>query len=314
MPCQRSSTESGSRSCTHFMPTIDIDELTTLVRSTLLDQSVSPWFPGLAEPLAQAAWHQMERDIGLTPATYGTTRLLLRNPRGERSVVVRCGTASNAGGSAGAGDITVEILPSNVARQVAGRDVRFLDMHRVEETVAHQLEEAIAFLNLVPTVWPTVTTLVRSLHIIDPVEDEIDISFSDPAIPFSIFVSVPRMWSQVAALRVAEAILHEAMHLQLTLVERVVPLAVPQRTMYYSPWRDEQRNSEGILQALYVFSVIRSFLKLIPVRWPSPVYDHAANRLAQIDCQIEQARDFQECDELTPDGTALVARLLDIAD
>ena len=184
----------------------------------------------------------------------------------------------------------------------------------MEETVAHQLEEAIAFLNLVPTVWPTVTTLVRSLHIIDPVEDEIDISFSDPAIPFSIFVSVPRMWSQVAALRVAEAILHEAMHLQLTLVERVVPLAVPQRTMYYSPWRDEQRNSEGILQALYVFSVIRSFLKLIPVRWPSPVYDHAANRLAQIDCQIEQARDFQECDELTPDGTALVARLLDIAD
>ena len=314
MPCQKSLMESGSRLCTHFMPTIDIDELRTLVRSTLPDQSVFPWFPGLAEPLAQVAWHQMERDIGLTPATYGTTRLLLRNPRGERSVVVRCGTASNAGSSLGAGGIPVEILPPDVAQQVAGRDVRFLDAHVVEEPVAHQLEEAISFLNLVPTIWPTVSTLVRSLHIIDPVEDEVDVSFSDPAVPFSIFVSVPRMWSEVAALRVAEAILHEAMHLQLTLVERVVPLVVPQRVMYYSPWRDEQRDSEGILQALYVFVVIRSFLRLIPVRRPSSVDDHVADRLAQINCQIEQAQDFRQCGELTHDGIALVARLLRITD
>ena len=184
----------------------------------------------------------------------------------------------------------------------------------MEETVAHQLEEAISFLNFVPTIWPTVSTLVRSLHVIEPVEDEVDVSFSDPTVPFSIFVSVPRMWSEVAALRVAEAILHETMHLQLTLVERVVPLVVPQQAMYYSPWRDEQRDSEGILQALYVFGVIRSFLRLMPVRWPSPVHDHVANRLAQIDCQIEQGRYFLECDELTPDGAALVARLLDIAD
>ena len=105
------------------------------------------------------------------------------------------------------------------------------------------------------------------------------------------------------------------MHLQLTLVERLVPLVLPQRTMYYSPWRDEQRNSEGMLQALYTFSVIRSFLSVIPLpRWPSPVSDHVANRITQISCQIEQAQDFRECDELTPDGAALVARLLDITD
>ena len=294
------------------MPTIDIDKLRALVRSTLPDQSMFPWFPGLAEPLAQVAWHQMERDIGLTPANYGTTRLLLRNPRGERWVAVRCGTASNAGGNEGAGDIPVEILPPDIAQQVAGHDARFLDAHRVKETVAHQLEAAISFLNLVPTIWPTVSTLVRSLHIIDPVEDEVDVSFSDPTVPFSIFVSVPRMWSELAALRVAEAILHETMHLQLTLVERVVPLVVPQRVMYYSPWRDEQRDSEGILQALYVFVVIRSFLGLIPVRRPSSINDHVADRLAQINCQIQQAQDFRQCDELTPYGASLVARLLDI--
>ena len=275
---------------------------------------MSPWFPGLAEPLAQVAWNQMEHDIGLTPAAYGTARLLLRDPRGERSVKIRCGTESNEGGGLGVEGIPVEILPPDIAQKVAGSDVRFLDAHGAGDLVAHQLEEAISFLKLVPTIWPTVSTLVRSLHIIDPVDDEIDVSFSDPTIPFSIFVSVPRVWSEVAALRVAEAVLHEAMHLQLTLIEQMVPLVVPQRVMYYSPWRDELRDSEGILQALYVFVVIRSFLGLISVRRSNSVYDHVVERLSQIDYQIEQARDFRQCDELTPDGMAMVTRLLQIVD
>ena len=181
-------------------------------------------------------------------------------------------------------------------------------------TVAHQLEEALSFLDLVPTLWPTVFTLIRSLHIIVPNGDETDVSFSDPTVPFSAFVSVPRIWSGVAPLRVAEAVVHEAMHLQLTLLERVVPLVLPQRIMYYSPWRDEERNSEGILQALYVFGVIRSFLKALPVLEPGPVNAHVANRVAQINHQIGEAQDFQKCEELTPQGASLAARLLDITD
>ena len=270
--------------------------------------------PGLAEPLSRVAWNQLECDIGMTHASYGTTRLLRRNPKGERLIVAKCNGGSNRGAYTGAGGIPIEILPPDIARQVAGNDVRFLDEHKVVGTVAHQLEEALSLLDLVPTVLPTVCTLVRSLHIIDPIGDETDVSFSDPALPFSVFVSIPRKWSEEAALRVAEAVLHEAMHLQLTLVERVVPLVVPQRIMYYSPWRDEERNSEGILQALFVFGVIRSFLKVLPVRWPSPVNDYVADRIAQINCEIEQAQDFRECNELTPDGVALVTRLLDFED
>ena len=83
--------------------------------------------------------------------------------------------------------------------------------------------------------------------------------------------------------------------------------------MYYSPWRNEHRNSEGILQALYVFGVIRFFLQKLPPWQFTPVNDHVVNRIAQITCQIEQAQDFRDCDELTLDGAALVARLLDIA-
>ena len=297
------------------MLTVDINDIRSQVRIALHDRSGAPWMPGLAEPLSRVAWNQLERDIGITYASYGTARLFLRNPRGVRLVVAQCSGGSNRVASIGAGGIPIEILPPDIAQQVAGHDVRFVDAHRVEGTVAHQLEEALSLLDLVPTVLPTVCTLVRSLHIIDPSGDDTDVSFSDPALPFSAFVSVPRMWSEVAALRVAEAVLHEAMHLQLTLVERVVPLVQPQRSTYYSPWRDEQRSAEGILQALYTFSVIRSFMSVISPRLrPNSVSDYVASRIAQIGCQIEQAQDFRESDELTSDGAALVARLLDTAD
>ena len=270
--------------------------------------------PGLADPLSRVAWNQLECDIGMTPTSYGTARLLRRNPRGERLVLSKCLGGSNRGACIGAGGILIEMLPPDIARQVAGHDVRLLDEHKVVGTVTHQLGEALSLLDLVPTVLPTVCTLVRSLHILDPIGDETDVSFSDPTLPFSIFVSVPRQWSEVAALRVAEAILHEAMHLQLTLMERVVPFVISQRKLYYSPWRDDPRNSEGILQALYVFGVIRSYLRVLSVRWSSPVNNYVADRIAQINCEIEQAQHFRECNELTPDGVALVTRILDSED
>ena len=293
---------------------MDINDIGAHARVALHDRFEAPWMPGLAEPLSRVAWNQLECEIGMTHISYGTARLLRRNPRGERLVVSECNGGSNRGACTGAGGISIEILPPDIARQVAGHDVRLLDEHKVVGTVTHQLEEALSLLDLVPTVLPTVCTLVRSLHIIDPIGDETDVSFSDPALPFSIFVSVPRQWSEVAALRVAEAILHEAMHLQLTLVERVVPLVISQRKLYYSPWRDDPRNSEGILQALYVFGVIRSFLRVLSVRWSSPVNNYVADRITQINCEIEQAQHFRECNELSPDGVALVTRILDSED
>ena len=153
---------------------------------------------------------------------------------------------------------------------------------------------------------------MRALHLIDPGNNDTDVSFSDPSIPFSVFVSVPPTRSEVVELRVAEAILHEAMHLQLTLIDRVVPLVRPQGMMYYSPWRDERRDSEGILQALYVFGVIRSFLELAPMCQSAEGNDHISSRGDQIESQIKQAEPFRRCEELTPEGAAFVARLLDI--
>ena len=208
--------------------------------------------------------------------------------------------------------IPVEALTANVVRQVTNSDVRLLDSDSITGTVAHRLDEALSSLDLVPTIWPTLCQLVRALHIIDPGGDETDVSFSAPSLPFSVFVSVPPTWSEIAVLKVAEAILHEAMHLHLTLVARVVPLVQPQGEVYYSPWRDEHRDSEGILQALYVFGVIRSFFTVAPAWQSGKVNVYVAERKEQIDSQIEQARLFGECNELTPEGAELVARLLEL--
>ena len=290
---------------------MEVRDLRSQVRVALRDRCKSPWMPGLAEPLSRVVLKQLESEIGITHASYGTVRVLRRNPKEQRLVAAKCNGSSNTRTHTSGKEIALEILPLDIARRIVGQDVQFLDEYSVVKTVAQQIQEALSLLDLVSTALPTVCALVRSIHIINPIEDDTDVSFSDPALPFSIFVSVPLKWTEIAALRVAEAILHEAMHLQLTLVERVVPLVRPQRKMYYSPWRDEVRNSEGILQALYAFVVIRSFLREVPLRWSSPVNDYVTGRIAQISCQIEEAQDFRECDELTPDGTAFVARLLD---
>ena len=298
------------------MPTFEteIDGTKEDIRAAIQDETEFLWFPGLAEPLSRIAWGQLQRDIGLNEASYSTARLLLRNPTEEYRIVARCRPRPNRAVEACHGEIPIEFLTTDIARLVTDNDVQFLDRNSIKGAVHQQLEDALSLLNLVPTIWTTVCTLVRSLHVIDPGGDENDVSFSDPLLPFSIFVSVPSALSEVAVLRIAESILHESMHLQLTLVERITPLVEPQGMKYYSPWRDETRDSEGILQALYAFGVIRSFFAAAPA-WCSPeANDHVASRREQIGFQMRQAQSFKNCDELTADGLALVARLLAISE
>ena len=297
------------------MPTIDMDIYDTreYVTKALRDEAEPLWFPRLAEPLARVAWDRLQWGFGLNRNSYSTTRLLLRDPKAEHLIAARCRPRSGQDRHADLEVVPVEILTADVVRQIADGDVRLLDTRSISETVADQLDAALSLLDLVPTVWPTVCQLVRALHVIDPGDNETDVSFSDPSVPFSVFVSVPPTQSEIAILRIAEAILHESMHLHLTLATQIVPLVRPQGRMYYSPWRDEVRDSEGILQALYVFGVIRSFFDLSPTWWSAGASDYVSSRRKQIESQIWQAQDFRECDELTPDGVALVSRLLDMS-
>lgn len=115
-----------------------------------------------------------------------------------------------------------------------------------------------AFAKLGPLV-PTVELLVRSIHIISSRGPGYDCSHSEPTIPFSILVSVP-LGERHAALRLAESILHEAMHLQLTLIEEDTDLVTSQVEESYSPWQQQLRPAQGLLHGLYVFAAIDDWL------------------------------------------------------
>lgn len=287
------------------------DDLAARVRNALRDRSAPPWLPGLTADLADVAWCKLAHDLRLTRASYGTARVLLGDPQGMRRVVAAFDVPLADGASRD--PIPVELLPEDLARRLAGPDVRFFGAEEIlGDGVSGRIEEALEILGGVPTVLPTICALVRALHLIDPADDEVDISFSEPGLPFSAFVSVPGPNAVAGALRVAEALLHEAMHLQLTLAEAVVPLITPTEKTYFSPWRNEYRTARGILHALYVFQVIDAFLGAASFEGPapSPSRRHARERRATIARQVREIRDFRACGDLTADGAAFVDRLL----
>ncbi|HEV7506749.1 MAG TPA: HEXXH motif-containing putative peptide modification protein [Thermoanaerobaculia bacterium] len=285
------------------------DDLAARVRGTLLDTSEPLWFPTITADLADAAWSKLGRDFRITKASYGTARVLLRDPWENRQVVVSFGVPVGAD----CDGIPVELLPESLARQCVGPDVRFFGAEEIlGNGVFGRLEEALEIMGGVPTVLPTVCSLVRALHLIDSADDEVDISFSEPGLPFSAFISVPGSSAVAGAVRVAEALLHEAMHLQLTLVEAILPLVTQTERTYFSPWRNEYRTAQGILHALYVFRVIDDFLGAACFEGPAlaPSRQHAEVRRAMIAGQVGEIQDFRGCADLTANGATFVARLL----
>jgi HEXXH motif-containing protein len=66
--------------------------------------------------------------------------------------------------------------------------------------------------------------------------------------------------SAVADLRLAEAVVHEAMHLNLTNLEGFEPL-VASEAWIHSPWKSEPRPALGVLHGVYVFACIHRFFR-----------------------------------------------------
>jgi len=287
------------------------DDLAARVREALRDTSRPLWLPGLTADLADIAWRKLGRDLGLTRASYGTARVLRRDPGEARWVVAAFSVSSPAG--VGRDAIPVELLPEDLVLRCTGSDMRFFRAEEIlGDGVSGRVEEALEILGAVPSVLLPVCALVRALHLINPEDDEVDVSFSEPGLPFSAFVSVPGPSAVTGAIRVAEALLHEAMHLQLTLAEAIVPLVTPTERTYFSPWRNEHRTAQGVLHALYVFQVIDAFLGAAPLEGPAlaPSRRYARERRRTIACQVREIRDFRACADLTADGIAFVDRLL----
>lgn len=310
MLSRQSTAASASQSFSRSMMT-STDEVIALIQETLQDASVPPWLPDLTPALAAAEWRKLGRDLGMTWGSYGTARVLSRDPEETCWLLAPLDAPSRYGIMHDS--IHIELLPDEIARQWVSQGVRFFGAGEIlREGVKDQVENSIRLIAGVPTMLATVCSLVRSLHLLDTNDNQVDVSFSEPDLPFSAFISVPGSGAQDGHFRVAEALLHEAMHLQLTLIEGFVPLVEPTNETFFSPWRNEYRTPLGVIHALYVFRVIDAFFGAILTdsQASESLRCHALNRRAEITQQIESIRGFSECPNLTDTGTALVSRML----
>ena len=183
---------------------------------------------------------------------------------------------------------------------------------------ANQLRAALTLLDRVDGLTATLAPLVRALHRVNA-EPEYDISHSEPNLPYSIWVSIPPTGA-TAAVRLAESILHEAMHLQLSLIETGQPLVADAGQRAWSPWQAKQRPAQGLLHGLYVFAVIFEVLEELDRVAPSittgegrpeaAMCSHFEARRRQIEEDISALPDFSAA--LEPAGKLLWRRCLDV--
>ena len=205
--------------------------------------------------------------------------------------------------------LLVELLEGSAARRYEELGLDFATSDDIANTRALDcIREAMSILARVPSLRDTVFQLVKVIHILRAQGDEYDVSHSDPVVPFSVFVSVPDRHSPYHSVRVAESIIHEAMHLQLTLLENTVSLVFPTEGKYYSPWMGTYRSPRGILHGLYVFAVIYSFFNKLT--WlpnsPATIRGYIQKRQCQIAMEVSGIAQIRSCVDLTRAGIKFV--------
>lgn len=174
-----------------------------------------------------------------------------------------------------------------------------------------KLSRAIGVFDSVDQLGQSVQRLIWSIHVLRQDDPEIDVSYSHPDIPFSIFLTLCPEISPDSILRVAEGILHEAMHLKLSLIEEVVPMINKGTThTYFSPWRDELRPVRGVLHGLFVFRAIQEFYcLLLPMVNSTQELDFITWRIEQIKVELSLLTEFSKSRGLTQDGATLAINL-----
>lgn len=274
--------------------------LSKKIKSRIEDLSEPLWFPSLTGDLVKDGWNDLKKTCGLEPSTYSTSRVLLQECDDS---IKRIYNASK---------VPIEFLEPRIQQHYSKQGVTFFTRDELERnTAVSSVVSAVQSLEWIPSLMSTVKAFIHSAHLIKPDDDEIDTSFSEPNIPFSIFFTVPSNACQDNSLRVAEAIIHEAMHLQLTLIERAVPLARNNGVLAFSPWRQKIRPAAGVLHGIYVFKVVYSFFELLIDRVQDPAWiSFCIERKTRISEELRGLHDFESSHGLTSMGRLLASRLL----
>ena len=169
-------------------------------------------------------------------------------------------------------------------------------------------------LDLIGTVRPfrgTIAGTCRSLQVLLSSAPDVDVSYSEPSLPFSIFISCLPVTGKDRVERLAESLVHEALHLPLSLVERLEPLVGEffREERIFSPWRGEWRTARGLHHAVYVFANLRFFWRQVASSRPGSA-SFARARIETIDGELAAASPLLESRSLTPVGRRLATSFL----
>jgi len=283
--------------------------LADLARSNLR-QRERRWFDGLGRALAQSYWHTIEDSFGLNRRDYGTARFLAKDGD-ERCDEVAAVPLPDAFGSRS--PLVVERLHGCALRRYSDLGLRFHEPDELGDIrLAGRLKGALQRLGAVPGAAAAIGSVLAVIHIAKPEGPDYDVSYSDPEVPFSIFVGIDDADQSNGDLRVAEGILHECMHLQLTLIEGALPMVTGNGERHLSPWQRTMRPAQGVLHGLYVFRVVQDLCRamLEGGRCTAPERAYFERRITTIEAEVCELSGFASNGDLTADGREFARALL----
>lgn len=156
----------------------------------------------------------------------------------------------------------------------------------------------------VPDLHDAVEAAVMHVHPLDALPGY-DVSHSEPRWRTTVFVSVPERGDTVGALRLAEGIAHEGMHLLLTEWESAGAFVAETGAVMHSPWRGTARPAQGVLHGTFVFVCIAAFLSRLPGSGlDRHGRDHVARRLREISGELGEVDLAMLRSYLTPRGAS----------
>lgn len=199
--------------------------------------------------------------------------------------------------------------PAFIRQHIKAQGLEPRELGVAELELFEAAEDMIA---LVPSLSAIVEAAVGEVYLLKA-EAGYDISHSEPRWKSLIFVSVPDRTDSVGALRVAESVVHEAMHLQLTIFENATPIVADKSGTMTSPWRRKARPFRGVAHGLFVFSCLSAYFKALVDFTAEPASSHLQARIDDIRAEVATINLGELARGLTPTGGVLARRWYDIA-
>jgi hypothetical protein len=136
--------------------------------------------------LAKPRWSKLSTDYGIEESNYGTVRLLEGSPLADRKIVGRLRRPILDDRP----QIVIESLGPEITLRYRESGLEFYPPTSLDSSFLTNLNSAIELISNVPDAAVAVSSVLSVIHILKPDILEYDVSYSEPSLPFSIFVGV----------------------------------------------------------------------------------------------------------------------------